>query len=201
MRKIQIVLSLSVLFFMLLDPLGNLPVFVSMLKRLSLRQYVKVVLRESVFALLAMLLAMGLGNTFLRIIHVSGETFTIAGGLILLLIGIKMVFSTLSHRRENGGERIDEPFIVPLAIPLICGPGLIAMLIAMPGNTRERLAALFLAWCVQTVILLFGKKIAILLGNKVVDALESLMGLLLTAIAIGMILDGINKMYHIGGAV
>ena len=95
-----------------------------------------------------------------------------------------------------------EPFIVPLAIPLICGPGIIAILVTIRGSNPSAtfpncLAALVLAWLVQTVILLCGRQIARLLGSKTLDALESLMGLLLTCIAVGLLINGINETYGI----
>ena len=189
------VFSRSLLFLMMMDPFGNLPVFVVTLKRNSAREYRHIIFRESVFALGAMLIALFAGGMFLKLLHLSEDKLGIAGGLILFLIGLKMVFSTFS---ENAVTEEKEPYIVPLAIPLICGPGLIAMLVTQSVNIYENVAALLIAWTIQMLILLGGKTISSRLGKKPLDALESLMGLLLTVVAVSMIIDSINQIYKIG---
>ncbi len=190
------IFSKSLLFLMLMDPFGNLPVFVVMLKRNSVREYRHIIFRESVFALAAMLIALFAGDMFLKLLHLSEDKLGIAGGLILFIIGIKMVFSSFS---ESTAAEEKEPYIVPLAIPLICGPGLIAMLVTQTSvNSYENVVALFIAWTVQMLILLGGKTISAKLGKKPLDALESLMGLLLTVVAVSMIIDSINQIYGIG---
>lgn len=191
------VFSRSLLFLMMMDPFGNLPVFVVTLKRNSAREYRHIIFRESVFALAAMLITLFAGGMFLRLLHLSEDKLGIAGGLILFLIGLKMVFSTFS---ENAVSEEKEPYIVPLAIPLICGPGLIAMLVTQSVNLYENVVALLIAWTIQLLILLGGKTISARLGKKPLDALESLMGLLLTVVAVGMIIDSINQIYGIGPA-
>lgn len=192
--------STAILFVMLMDPFGNLPIFIASLRNIPPERYPKVVLRESLFALAAMGLVLYFGHSFLKLMHISHSSLGIAGGLILLLMGIKMVFSTFS---EEKNAEVQEAFIVPLAIPLICGPGLIAILVTLRGSNPSAsfwncLAALFLAWVAQTLILLCGRQIARMLGHKTLDALESLMGLLLTCIAVGMMISGINEAYGIG---
>ena len=192
------VFSRSLLFLMMMDPFGNLPVFVVTLKRNSTREYRHIIFRESVFALAAMLIALFAGGMFLKLLHLSEDKLGIAGGLILFIIGLKMVFSSFS---ENAVSEEKEPYIVPLAIPLICGPGLIAMLVTQSSvNSYENVAALLIAWTIQLLILLGGKTISSRLGKKPLDALESLMGLLLTVVAVGMIIDSINQIYGIGPA-
>ena len=191
------VFSKSLLFLMLMDPFGNLPVFVVMLKRNSALDYRHIIFRESVFALAAMLIVLFAGGMILKLLHLSEDKLGIAGGLILFIIGLKMVFSSFS---ETGIAEEKEPYIVPLAIPLICGPGLIAMLVTQSVNIYENVAALLIAWTVQMLILLGGKAISSRLGKKPLDALESLMGLLLTVVAVSMIIDSINQIYGIGPA-
>ena len=185
------------LLLMLMDPFGNLPVFVSLLGRRSDAEYRWIIIRESLFALIVMGGALLLGDLILQLLHLTGERLSLAGGLILFIIGIRMVFSTFGTAE---GEPEKEPYIVPLAVPLICGPGLIAIIVTLPEKSVESLTALLLAWLVQLGILLCGKKVAAVLGDKFLEALESLMGLLLTGISVGMILDSINAIYGIGGA-
>lgn len=182
---------------MLMDPFGNLPVFMATLRSVSPERHTRIVFRELCFALVAMVLALVGGRIFFGLLHISGGTLSIAGGIILFLTGIKMVFSSLV---ESSPIEKGEPFIVPLAIPLVCGPGLIAILVTLRGGVPEAtflncLAAVLLAWTAQTVIMLFGQRIARFLGARVLDAIESLMGLLLTCLAVGLVLKGINQTY------
>ncbi|HJH04025.1 MAG TPA: MarC family protein [Victivallis vadensis] len=189
------VFSLAFLLVMLMDPFGNLPVFITLLQHHSGREYSRIIWRESLFALAVMAGALLLGRNIMELLHVSSGSLGVAGGLILLIIGVKMVFSTF---REEEAKPEQEPFIVPLAVPLICGPGLIAMLVTLRGGgggmaLREFALALFVAWLAQLAILQAGRPLARLLGAKALNALESLMGLLLAGIAVGMILENIGK--------
>ncbi len=191
------VFATTILLVMLMDPFGNLPVFLAMLKGIPQKQFYRIVIRESLFALLAMMTALAAGRSFMKLMHISPPVLGIAGGLILLIMGIKMVFSGFSQEDvPHPGEQM----LVPLAIPLICGPGIVAMLVTIRGSTPAAtllncsIATIF-AWIIQTLILLSGKKIAALLGVKLLDALESLMGLLLSCVAVGMLIEGINRIY------
>jgi len=195
--NVKVILSTALLFLMLMDPFGNLPVFVALLKRNSESEYRQIIFRESVFALAAMLIALFAGGMLLKLLHLSEDKLGIAGGLILFIIGLKMVFSSLSAT-EIAEEK--EPYIVPLAIPLICGPGLIAMLVTQSAKVYESVMALLMAWVIQMLILLGGKTISAKLGKKPLDALESLMGLLLTVVSVSMIIDSVNQIYGIGPA-
>lgn len=188
--NISEIISSALLFLVLMDPFGNLPVFVSMLGGKNKKEYRDIILRESCFALAAMIATFLTGSFIMEKLGITSSRLGLAGGLILLLMGIRMVFYTLNPQTDS--ENVKEPYIVPLAIPLICGPGLIAVLVTVQQNVLETLLALACAWCGQLLILLCGKKIASILGNKALDALESLMGLLLTGISIGMILDNLK---------
>ncbi len=192
--------STALLFLMLMDPFGNLPVFMATLRNVPARRKTRVIFREHCFALIAMLLALFGGKYFFGLLQISTNSLAIAGGLILLLTGTKMVFSSLSDDLPQYGP---EPFILPLAIPLVCGPGLIAILSTLQGSVPGAtllncLLALGGAWVVQTAIMLFGRPLSRILGTRGLNALESLMGLLLTALAIDMMIGGANRIYKIG---
>lgn len=189
--------STAILLLMLTDPFGNLPVFMATLKHVPKRRQPKVLIRELVIALIAMVLALTFGHSFFGLLQIEGGILSIAGGLILLLTGIKMVFSTLADSKEEVAE---EPFIVPMAIPLICGPGVIAILSTLCGSLPQAtylncLCALLLAWLFQAVILCAGHRIARRLDKRVLSAIESLMGLLLVCLAVGLLVRGINQTY------
>ncbi len=190
------ILSVAILLFMMMDPFGNLPVFLATLKRVPSRRKRHVILREQCIAFFAMCISLVGGQTLFSFLHVEMDQLAIAGGVILFIIGLKMVFSTLVDVVEDGATA-EEPFIVPLAIPLVCGPGVIVLLATLHGSAPEATwincaAALILAWGVNLAIMLFGRRLAVILGTHGMKAMENLMGLLLAAIAIGMIIDGIK---------
>ena len=189
----------AMLFLMLMDPFGNLPVFMSTLKNVPHERMTWVIFRELCFALVAMVLSLVAGQAFFGMLHIKPGELAIAGGLILFLTGIKMVFASLAEETQ---APVEEPFIVPLAIPLICGPGLIAILSTLRGSVDQAnlpncLLALGLAWVVQTAIMLCGRPLSRMLGSRGLGALESLMGLLLTCLAVSMVLQGIKQTYHL----
>ena len=187
-------LSATILLTMVTDPLGNIPLFLGALKRVPRERHRLVILRECLMAFLALLLFMVCGRHILSVLQLTDAALRSAGGVILFLIAIKMVFPGGSVK--FGDEEGDgEPFIVPLAIPLIAGPSAMAtsMLIAGsdPRRMGEWIAALSLCMLVTLLVFLMATRIRKVLGEQFITALERLMGLVLTAIAIEMLLDGV----------
>jgi MarC family membrane protein len=188
-------ISAFVLLFLVLDPLGNVAVVASLLKQVNSTRRLKVVLRECLLAYLILVAFMFGGRQFLELMHLSETALSIAGGVILFMIAIRMVFKspeglfvdTLDH----------EPFIVPLAIPLIAGPSALATVMLMVSREPAKLAiwigALTAAMIVTTMILALGERIERLLGKRGMEAIERLMGLILTAIAVEMLLGGLKQ--------
>jgi len=188
-------LSAFVLLFLVLDPLGNLPVVASLLKQLDSARRARVVIRECFIAYLMLLAFMFGGRQFLDVMHLSEISMSIAGGVILFMIAIRMVFKP----DENVfGESLDhEPFIVPLAIPLIAGPSALATVMLMVSREPAKLGiwigAMTAAMIVSAILLVMGEKIERWLGKRAMEAIERLMGLILTAIAVEMLLGGIKQ--------
>lgn len=200
---LKFILSTMVMFFLLMDPFGNLPVFVAIMGKFPKSRYLPVIWRESLLALAMMVLWLAVGNWLLLILHLSVGELHLAGGLILMLIGMRMIFSKFAN--EDTFESDSEPYFFPLAVPLICGPGLMAMLITIRGSSPQAtwpnlIVALLLAWLGGTLALSCGQRIVRILGNRALDAFEALMGLLLTAIAVGMLVRGLYELYGIGPA-
>ncbi len=188
--------SMAVMLFLVLDPVGNLPVFVSILKRQEEKRYCRIILRESTIALAVLIVFLLFGENILKLLQVSQNSVGIGGGVILLLISLKMVFGAPVIEPDSSGEE-REPFIVPLAIPLIAGPSAIAMTILVRGNhsVLSCLAALLMAWGAATLLWLTGRLLAKILGNRALDALESLMGFLLTIMSVEMLINGIRAIF------
>lgn len=181
--------------FLIMDPLGNVPVFVSLLKNVAPERRRIVLIRELVIAYVVMLVFLLLGQHLLKFLNLKQESISIAGGIVLFLIALRMIFP-----QEGGimGEQTDdEPFIVPLAIPMVAGPSTLAALLLMAQSTPTRMSswvlALTAAWIVTALILLASPIFFRLLRQRGLTAMERLMGMLLVMMSVQMFLDGLAK--------
>lgn len=192
--------SAIVLLFLVIDPFGNVPFFVAALKEVEKARRRKVVIRELLIAYGVMVAFLFAGEPFLRIVGISGPALTIAGGVILFLIAIRMVFPIRGRSLQEDLQ--GEPFIVPLAIPYIAGPSVLAMELLLMSDEPERwpvwLTAITVAWAATAVIVLFGSQVAERLGQRGLVAVERLMGMILVAIAIQMFLTGADLYFGRG---
>jgi multiple antibiotic resistance protein len=185
--------SAALLLFLIMDPLGNVPLFLSLLKDLPPQRRRLVLARELVIALVVLFAFLFGGRYILAVLHLRQEAVSIAGGIILFLIGLKMIFPTPEglFGETPGGE----PFIVPLAIPLIAGPSTMAVLLLLGGQDPGRLMdwsiALLVAWAGTAAILFSSTALYRWLGMRVLSAFEKLMGMLLVALSVQMLLDGV----------
>jgi multiple antibiotic resistance protein len=193
------ILSAAALLFVVIDPLGNIPLFLVALRDVDPNRRRYVVLRELGIALLVLLFFLFVGRHVLDVFHVSEPSLSIAGGIILFLIALRMIF-----RGEEGVfvETYDrEPFVVPLAIPYLVGPSAMATVMLLVTRRPERwpdwLAAVGGAWLASAVILYFAADLSRLLGRRGLTALERLMGMLLTAVAVQMSLNGIAEFLRV----
>ena len=186
-------LSAAVMLFLIMDPLGNLPVFLSILRHVDPKRRRKVMLRELLFSLVIMMGFLFAGQQILSFLNLRQEAVSIAGGIILFLIAIKMIFP--SPGGVTGLAAGEEPFLVPMAIPMIAGPSILASLLLLANQEPTRMAdwslALLMAWGASAVILMFYELFNKLLGERGLTAVERLMGMLLVAISVQMLLDGL----------
>jgi multiple antibiotic resistance protein len=186
-------LSAGILLFLIMDPLGNIPLFLSLLKNVAPERRRLVLIRELVIALVVLFIFLFSGKYLLSALQLKAESVSIAGGIVLFLIGIRMIFP--SRDGVFGGDVDAEPFIVPMAIPAVAGPSTMAavMLLANgnPGRTVDWSIALFLAWLATSILLVSSTYLYRWLGHSVLVALERLMGMLLVALSVQMFLDGI----------
>ncbi|MFZ2752559.1 MAG: MarC family protein [Lysobacteraceae bacterium] len=193
--------SAALLLFLILDPLGNIPVFLSLLRSLPPRRQRIVLARELLIALVVLMLFLWCGKYALELMHLREESVSIAGGIVLFLIGIRMIFPPPEGLM---GEIPDgEPFIVPMAIPLVAGPSGMAAVILMGSNDPARLGdwslALMIAWAATALILFLATYLYKWLGQRVLVAVERLMGMLLVAISVQMLMDGISTYLQVKG--
>jgi MarC family membrane protein len=192
-------LSATILLILVTDPLGNIPLFLAALHRIPHDRHRAVILRECLIAFMALLLFMVSGRRIMAVLHLSDDALRVAGGVVLFLIAIKMIFPDGGPKfGDEEGE--GEPFIVPLAIPLIAGPSAMATAMLIAGGNPERMwewvLALFLCILVTLVVFLMATRIRKVLGAQAIIALERLMGLVLTAISIEMLLSGVAAYIH-----
>lgn len=191
------ILTLSFAIFLLMDPIGNIPLYVSLLKEISPERQKKIILRELLIALVVIICFYFLGDFFLDALGIKDETILIAGGIVLFLIAIKMVFPSKDTPHEDKIE--DEPFIVPLAIPLVAGPAVLAAVMIYSHRGFGHLtvvSAIIIAWIAATLVLVFSAHLKNVLKQRGIIACERLMGLILTLIAIQMFLDGLHVFLH-----
>ncbi|MBY7733291.1 hypothetical protein BCU90_10495 [Vibrio lentus] len=189
------ILSAATMLFLIMDPLGNLPIVLSILKHIDPKRRRIVLVRELMFALVILLLFLFAGQSIMNFLHVQPETLSISGGIILFIIAIKMIFPSAGS--ITGLAAGEEPFIVPMAIPMIAGPSVIAALILLatqnPDQMFELSLSVLLAWGVTFFILMFNGFFLRILGERGLKAIERLMGLLLVMLSTQMFLDGVKS--------
>ncbi len=189
------------MLFLIMDPLGNLPVFLSILRHIDPKRRRKVMMRELLFSLVIMMAFLFAGQQILNFLNLRQEAVSIAGGIILFLIAIKMIFP--SEGGVTGLAAGEEPFLVPMAIPMIAGPSILASLLLLANQEPTRMAdwslALLMAWGASAVILMFYEVFNKLLGERGLTAVERLMGMLLVMISVQMLLDGVHHYLAVTG--
>ncbi|MDJ0918718.1 MAG: MarC family protein [Woeseiaceae bacterium] len=186
--------TVSVTLFFIMDPLGNVPIFNAILANFSERRRMLIVARELCIALAILLLFLFSGNAILGFLGLSQSSLNIAGGVLLFIIALRMIFpKPLSEAELSDGE---DPFLVPLAIPMIAGPSTIAVLLLLSSGEPERMlewsVALILAWLGTTLLLVASPFLMKVLGTRGSRALERLMGMILIILATQMLLNGIR---------
>ena len=193
-------LSAGIMLFLIMDPLGNIPFFLSLLKDVPPKRRRRVMVRELLIALGVLLAFLFGGQHILKLLQLKQESISIAGGIVLFLIGIRMVFPPADGGIfGKAGE--GEPFIVPMAIPGVAGPSAMAALLLLtntqPGRTADWAIALLLAWLATALILLSATYLFRWLGESVLTALERVMGMLLIALSVQMFMAGVASFLHL----
>jgi multiple antibiotic resistance protein len=187
--------SAAVLLLFIMDPLGNIPVMLSIMKDIEPARRQRIIARELLIALGILLMFLFAGQRLLDFLQLQQESVTIAGGIVLMIIGLRMIFpgreGVMGHSGVSG-----EPFIVPLAIPMIAGPSCLAMLILMvrsaPDQMMHWFGALLIAWAMTALALLGAPLLYRILRERGLAAIARLMGMLLVMMAVQMFLNGLK---------
>ncbi len=185
-------LGAAFVFFLIMDPLGNVPLFLSALRTTPHERRQMVILRENLIALVVMIAFLFGGSALVEMLGIESAALEAAGGVILLLIAIRMVFPTPERNLQEA--TLGEPFIVPLAVPYVAGPSLLAMIVVLvsqnPGDWQLYLAALTISWALTAAILYASGFLHRVVGDRVLVAIERLMGMILVILAVQMLLNG-----------
>lgn len=193
--SISEMVSTAVTLFLIMDPIGNIPVFNGVLSRIDESQRSKVIWRELLIALSILLIFLYTGNALMAICGLSQSSLNISGGVLLFVIALKMIFPHSIEERQDSDS--DAPFIVPLAIPLVAGPSTVAYILLLSANQEpsylEWTLSLLAAWGLSTTILLLSSRILTIIGKRGAKALERLMGMILVIMATQMFLNGIAR--------
>ena len=184
----------AVTLFFIMDPLGNMPVFNAVLSRFEPRRRAMITARELVFALVILLVFLFAGTAVLDFLGLTQPSLNIAGGVLLFIIALRMIFPV---GPADSTVSVEEPFIVPLAMPMVAGPSTIAILLLLSSTEPTRIwewcTALVLAWIGATVLLTLSPFVLRVLGHRGLRALERLMGMLLVLLATQLLLNGIRE--------
>lgn len=186
--------SATLLLLLIMDPLGNIPIFLTVLERVEPARRRRVLGRELIMSLGILYVFLFFGRDLLRFFSLDESAIAIAGAIVLLIIAIRMIFPTEHHWLDDLPE--GEPFLVPMAIPLVAGPSVLATIMLLTSRAPERMAdwgiALGLAWLGNAAILVGSTFLYRWLRKRGLIALERLMGMLLVAVAVQMLLDSLR---------
>ena len=179
---------------LVMDGFGNIPLFIAALKKVAPERRKVVIFRELMIALLIMVFFLFCGKWFLRAFGIHSYSLSIAGGIILFLISINLVFST-DDTTEHKTDPKDEPFIVPLAIPLVAGPAALSMVLILAAQHSKMvtLGAVVCASIINMAILMCSFPLSKLLGQRGLTAIERLTGMILILMSVDMVLGGIAE--------
>ena len=193
------ILAVAVLVFLVTDPFGNTAIYLAALKNVAPERRLRVTLRELLFALALLMLFLTFGEKVLSGLGLSRESTAIAGGIILFVIAMRMIFP--GPQGVLGDLPDGEPMLVPLATPALAGPSALAMLMTLrntyTGELWELYLGVFLAWAATALILLQATALQRYLGPRGLSAIERLTGMLLIMLSVDMLLDNLQSILHI----
>lgn len=185
--------TVIVILFLIMDPIGNISSFLHMVQELPPRRVRWVVFREMLIALIFMLVFNFLGEYIFVVLQLDKPTVEVASAIVLFLTAIKILFPASNSLRAN--LPVGEPFIIPLAVPLIAGPSLLAtiMLLAhLETSQSGMLLAIIIAWVLAMLVLLSARQLQRYLGSNGLMAGERLTGMLLVMLAIQRGMEGLS---------
>jgi multiple antibiotic resistance protein len=190
--------SMAITLLLVMDPLGNVPLYLTSLRHVEPGRRQRVIVREVLISLAIMVVWLFIGGWLLDAMNITQEAMRVGGGLVLLLIAIRMIFPSPTASMKE--DVVGEPFIVPMAVPYFAGPSVLATEAIMMQTADTHVGILVLAlctcWLVASVILLSSGLLQRILGDKVLEALERLMGMILAVLSVQMMLEGALEFFN-----
>lgn len=187
------VFSIALTFFLVSNPIGNSPTIIALVKNFDFERQKKILVREAFFALLIALFFQFFGEAFLSLLKVQDYSVTLCGGILLLLTAVSMLFPVESTLSDTNLKQ--DPFIVPIATPLLSGPGLLTIIMLyskQEANNFKILIAIIMSWIGVLAVMIAAPYLQRLIGKKGLIALEQVMGMILTLISMEMIVSGMR---------
>jgi multiple antibiotic resistance protein len=185
-------LGLALVYFLVANPVGNSPAILSLLKDYDFNRQKKIIFRESMIALLVALFFQFFGEIFLGALKISDFALTLTGGIVLFIVALQMIFHKPESAKDAASKK--EPFIVPIATPLVSGPGLMTMIMVTSREANDNLKVMLgilIAWVGVTAVLVGSPYLQKLIGKRGMAAMEQVMGMILGLISMSMISDGV----------
>jgi multiple antibiotic resistance protein len=195
------IFTTTIAMFLIMNSVGHIMAYLDLVETLHGRKRQQIIVREMIFALIIMLFFYFIGNLLLAALEVSPQTISLAGGLILFLIAIRMIFPQSKAPIAAIPEEKVEPFIFPIATPMIAGPSILTTIMLYSHQEQQGykvITAILIAWAFSVTILFFAQNIKDLVGRRALIAVERLMGLLLTMMAVEMLLNGVRSLINEG---
>jgi multiple antibiotic resistance protein len=200
---LEIFLQYFVLYFVVIDPMGTTPLFLVVTKGLNAKDKNKVAFEGVLIATIVLLFFAFFGNYVLKYLGISFPAFTIAGGVILFLIALEMLFDIRSERKKRSiNDKRDKISIFPIAIPLLAGPAAITSVILTISQAEGSYSLLIIniiclisVMLVSFVILRVFTKFQKFINEKIINIFSRVIGIILAALSIQYILDGIKSFF------
>lgn len=187
------ILQLSFMFFIVTNPIGNTPMLLAILKGYSLKDQRRILIREGFFSFLIAIFFQYFGEFFLSLLNIYDYAMSLCGGILLMILAIEMIFP--HQEAQNNQKQKLEPFIVPIATPLLSGAGVLSLIMLFSKQEANNLKislAIILAWAAVIAILAIAPYLQKIFGKRGLLALEQLMGMLLAIIATTVFLNGVT---------
>ncbi|MBS4168745.1 MarC family protein [Parachlamydia sp. AcF125] len=190
----QSIFSIALTLFLVTNPIGNAPAIIALIKDFDFSRQKIIMLREAIFSLILALFFQYGGEVFLNTLSIERYTVSLCGGTLLFLISLSMIFPYLHEEAIKVTKH--EPFFVPIATPILSGPGLLSIIMLLSSQVSsnfEMSLAILLAWVGVSFVLLIAPYLNKVLGKRGLVALEQLMGLVLSILSTDMLIKGIEQ--------
>ena len=198
---LEIFIQSFVLYFVVIDPIGSAPIFFVVTKNLSVDDKIKTAMNSTTFAFLILVFFALLGNYIFNHLNITFPALKIAGGIILFLVSLEMLFNKRQERKEENAKfDTDNVSIFPLAIPLLAGPAAIISVVVSVSNIGNNyinqivgMAALVIVMSMTFVSFFTVSKFEKMVNKKLINIFSSIIAIILAGLSVQYILDGISE--------